>query len=353
MIRQIDTSNWTQGTNFSDLFDTLVKIVQGGPPAITDFIEDITAPVDPNDPDAVPPASTAQSSLDLLLAASVDPAVAQMLGLYWVDDSAIEGQSYDYLLVADHNNAGNGSVQTILGLVTAENYDNITAYQRIGVVHAVSPPLTPPQHSRAYVLPPGAIPPGVPADAAGLVGLRWDVATRTDSTKIAQDTSFLFNLWRHDYGRTQPPDVASADAHTRVGDFPIAPGDPRVADPEAIITGWPTFGLFAVDGPLVEGWYSYCLSGIDILRPAQRALRSSGSAGQRVPGHSGPRQLRPRRPPDRHHATARAHRRAGLGAGSGRSAVAPGLGLHAVARPCPRNRRMSSGCVCGGCGRAS
>jgi hypothetical protein len=267
---KIDTTPWTQGTAFSDLFQALVKIVQTGPPAITDFVEDVPAAQDANDPTAPQLQSTQLSNLDLLLTAAVNPAAAQMLGLYWVDDQAVPGTSYDYMLVGDYKNAANGNASTILSLVAAADFSSIDAYVRIGVVTAASPSLAPPAHPRGYALPVTAVPPGVPGDAAGLVGLLWDVASPDNGAdKIDPTESLLFHVWRKDFGRSLPPSApGSPDSYALITSLPIAPGRPRTddaSDPERFLTGWPKFDLFAVDGPLVEGWYGYRISGIDIF----------------------------------------------------------------------------------------
>jgi hypothetical protein len=263
---KIDTSEWTAGTAFSDLFAALVKIVQGGPPGITDFLENLAASPDPSDPDAVTPQSSQQSSLDLLLGAAVNPAMAQMLGLYWIDDQTVEGQSYDYTLVADYNNAGAGNVSTILALVTAGNYANITGYQRIGVVRAVTAPPAAPQTAAAYSLPVGGVPANTPGDVAGQVGLRWDIPTMSDTnSRIRSDAPILFHVWRKDFGLVLPTSDDVASEFQRITDLPLSAGVARTQSPSPPLAGWPTVGLFAIDGPLVEGWYAYRVSGIDIF----------------------------------------------------------------------------------------
>jgi hypothetical protein len=268
---QLDLSEWT-GDNFSQIHDVLSAIVASGPPGITEHIEHIVpADPDPSDPDAFQPTWTDQSSLALLLSASVNPAVAQMLGLYWVDDTTVEGQSYDYMLVADYKNAGNSNVNTILALLTTQNHTNIDAYLRSGAVRAATPPLAPPAATtlQAYALPLTSVPPSAPADSAGLVGVRWGVPSASDQTdKIAPTDAILFHVWRKDFGRSGPSAAETFDpeSYTRETDFPMAPGEPRVEDPPAQpLDGWPSVSLFEVDGPFIEGWYSYRVSGIDIF----------------------------------------------------------------------------------------
>lgn len=267
---KVDTTPWTQGTAFSDLFDALVNIVKNGPPAITDFIETIQAQPDPSDPTATPPQVADQSTLDLLLAAAVNPAAAQMLGLYWIDEQTVPGSSYDYMLIGDYTNVANGNVAAIQSLVAANNFTNFDAYQRIGVISGASPSLAPPQNARGYALPATAVPADAPGDAAGYVGLLWDVPSPDNgSDKIDPTGAILFHIWRRAFGRSLPASAPDApETYSLITSLPIAPGTPRTddaSDPTTFLTGWPQFNLFAVDGPLVEGWYGYRLSGIDLF----------------------------------------------------------------------------------------
>lgn len=259
----LDTSQW-DGDNFATLHELLIEIVQSGPTAgITDLVQTIPADPDPSDPSTSRPEITS-SSLNLLLLGASNPAVAQMLGLYWVDDATVEGQSYDYLLVADNANAANGNIATIQALVAASNFTNIDAYRCSGVTRSRPLPLAPPGSPEAYALPVAAVAPPAPADSAGLVGLRWQITDPVDLPHLTSNSSFLFHLWRRDFGLIDPINPVTS-GYTRISDDPFAPSEMRLKDPPQAITGWPTFGLFAVDGPLVEGYYGYCINGIDIF----------------------------------------------------------------------------------------
>ena len=181
-------------------------------------------------------------SLAILLSASQNPAVAQMLGLYFADATTVEGQSYDYTLVADYRNAANGNINTVQSLINAQNFSSIDAYRRIGVVRAASPPLAPPDAAtlQAYALPLPSVPPTAPGDAAGLIGVRWGIDRASDqSTKLAPTDSILFHVWRKDFGRPGPGAGEGFDpaSFTRLTSSPIAPGLPRVEDPPAIRAG--------------------------------------------------------------------------------------------------------------------
>jgi hypothetical protein len=268
----LDLTEWS--ANFGQIHDLLKAIVvngPAGPPGITDFVQDVIAAADPDDPNAFRPTWTGQSSLAVLLNGTVNPAMAQMLGLYWVDDATNEGQSYDYLLVADYFNAANGNLNTILALVAAQNYSSIDGYLKVGAARAVTPPLAPPDATtlQAYALPLASVPATAPPDSVGLGGLTWGVPSASDQTeKIAPTNAILFHAWRKDFGRGGPGPAETFDpaTFTRVTDLAIAPGPPRTSDPTATpLAGWPAANLFDVDGPLAEGWYAYRISGIDIF----------------------------------------------------------------------------------------
>ncbi len=267
----LDTIEWA-GQNFSELHAMLSAMVASGPPAFMDqVIPVVTADPDPDDPNEFRPTWTNQSALAIVLAASANPAMAQMLGLYLVDGATTPGQSYDYLLVGDYRNAANGNLNTIQALVNAQNYTNIDAYERLGVVLATTPPLAPPDSDslQAYALPLSSVPVSAPADSAGLIGVRWGIAKASEqTTKIAPTESFLFHVWRKDFGRAGPGAAETFDppSFSRQTVFPVAPGKPRVEDPPPTsLAGWPSGSLFQLDGPLIEGWYAYRVNGIDLF----------------------------------------------------------------------------------------
>jgi hypothetical protein len=263
-VRYGEPSIWA-GEPFSALHAALIEIVQGGPSSgITEFEELTRAEPDPSDPDAVLP-EIEESSLGAILMASLQPAIAQMLGLYWIDEATVEGQSYDYLLVADYTNAGGGDVETIRALATAEDFSAIDAYRRIGVPYAAAPRLSPPGEPQAFALPVAAVTPPTPGDAAGLVGLRWQIAGQDDVGRLALDSALAYHVWRKDFGRTQLPGPVPDGEYLRVTALPVTPGEMRLEDPPQPLRGWPSFGLFAVNGPLLEGWYGFRVSGIDIF----------------------------------------------------------------------------------------
>jgi hypothetical protein len=274
---ELDKNEW-RGAGFDDFYAAMLAIVANGPnvaPFITDHVEDITADPDPNDPNASRPVLAQVSSLDLLLAGSLHPAIAQMLGLYWVDSSTVEGEVYDYLLVADYRNAGAGNVNTILSLVRTRNFTNIDAYQLNGAARVTTPPLAPPvrlptsdqEGLQAFLLPLFSVPPGAPGDLAGSVGMRWGLK-RSAEGKIVPTGPVLYHVWRKTTGRAEPTAavLAAPPAYQQITEVPIAARDPDPNLPAPPrIPGFPVKPLYYGDGPLIEGWYSYRFNAIDLF----------------------------------------------------------------------------------------
>ena len=63
--------------------------------------------VEPGDT-STPPAVPRQHPLQLVLLAGTHAPIAQMIGLYWSDETATPGEIYDYLIVADHTGKAAG-----------------------------------------------------------------------------------------------------------------------------------------------------------------------------------------------------------------------------------------------------
>ena len=103
------------GPPFADLHDRLQALVTGGPPpggaAMADRFESIVgSPPPPPEAGGAIIAPT-QRPLDLVLLASLNAAVAEILGLAWLDATAQPGVRYDYILLADHD----GSLRSVGG----------------------------------------------------------------------------------------------------------------------------------------------------------------------------------------------------------------------------------------------
>jgi hypothetical protein len=104
------------GSSLGDLLEAVRTVVDPslGPTMASRFMK---ARVEPGD---CPPPGTAaprfrMPALDLLLTASVDPAIARVLGLYLVDTTAQEGHVYDYKVVGDWPRGTLWSLPRIVG----------------------------------------------------------------------------------------------------------------------------------------------------------------------------------------------------------------------------------------------
>ncbi|MEY3015144.1 MAG: hypothetical protein RIT45_3879, partial [Pseudomonadota bacterium] len=107
-VEQPFTPDANGSTGFAELRELLSLLVAGGPDGPRMASVEL-----PPEPEQVEQVATSQPHtslrgrpvLDWLALASVEPAVAQMLGLYVVDTDVTPGQSFDYLIMADFNGA--------------------------------------------------------------------------------------------------------------------------------------------------------------------------------------------------------------------------------------------------------
>lgn len=271
-VRYGDPNDW-RGTPFDELHDQLEELVVGGPPPLGDPMAGRSSsvagvPVNPGGPDPVMPE---QYPLDLVLMGSLNPAVAQMVGLYWVDETADPAISYDYLIVADHTGELGGHEKKALAwLASIPDFSTVDGYivfnQRLGP----AAPLDPPDGARAYALPGGTMlsDGGELLEASNNAGLRWDVGTFLGF--LLPGKPVMYHVWRANLGTTEPADPSPPAPD---GYDPVSKGRPvLVVEPNlpAGVTpqfpdGWPPFRLHAVDRALPEGWYSYRVNGIDIF----------------------------------------------------------------------------------------
>jgi hypothetical protein len=258
-IRYGDPNDY-QGTPFAELREQLLALVTGGPTggamadrAATD-VQGVPTTADP----ARQPTMARQRPLDLVLLGSLHPPIAQMVGLFWVDETAKVGSVYDYLVVADHTGVARGTAAGMLVEIGANGFANVDAWISYGVTHGANPPLTPPWSVRAYALP-GLVTDsagGASVDASNNAGLRWPVPTGFPVT----DRAVLFHVWRERLGNAVTPATPSG------GDV-VTKAAPVLAVDAAAPGGsdWPPFSLQYVDRALAEGWYAYQVSGIDLF----------------------------------------------------------------------------------------
>ena len=260
-VRYGVAANWA--AKFGDLHAVLTKLVAGGPGggpinSRTDTFVDPAA-----DPDT--PALPNQNILQLIQLASIDPAMAQILGLYWLDLQAVPGQAYDYMVLADHVNAFSGQPVAAGALaIAAANGTLPTGVDAwITYNHVAQPraPLAAPPQPTAFVLPDTAVS-GAPNTARGAVGISWNTPS-LGSNYLSSSGAVRYIVWRHDHGDPQPATPAASFV-------PLNPNSPYLAGSggsSALAqapTDWPPVALRAVDRKLADGWYGYSISGIDI-----------------------------------------------------------------------------------------
>lgn len=296
-VRYGVASSWG-GPIFSELHAILTKLVVGGPGdgAMGDRTETfVDTTLDPD----ITPQLPEQNLLQLLELAALDPAMAQILGLYWADEAVVPGRAYDYIVLADHENKFTGSAGNALAAVNQQIPNGVDAW--ITFNHATQPraPLAAPTGPRAVVLPDVAVD-GVAAAGRGAVGLRWDSPTLALGY-LRPEAAVRYLLWRSDHGPSVPSVPVPASAYLPLNqNAPCLAGSVSGTNTAQAPANWPPFALHAVDRPLVEGWYSYGISGIDIWgrystlsQPAE--WRQWGPAPQPEPWYyqhpSGDRQL--------------------------------------------------------------
>lgn len=269
-------SNWA-GASFASLHDTLLKLVSGGPAGVPMAARSEKVPADPSPDDGIhgPPGMPAQHPLDLVLLSTLHPPFAQMLGLYWVDDSAIPNQAYDYLIVADYKGIGGRNQNQILAIIKSSGFAQLEGYIIFNKQAAPAKPLTAPGDVRAYALPGGTFPAAdqsLPV-AQNNAGLRWDIGVSDDLEVLLPDKPIMYHVWRADLGDGKKP--AQGGAHNLITkNRSVFVTEPRVR-PGATIqraADWPPFPLHFIDTllPVIntllpDGWYSYQVSGIDIF----------------------------------------------------------------------------------------
>ncbi len=211
--------------------------------------------------------------LDSLLMSAINPAIAQMLGLYWIDETANPGVAYDYMLVADYTGVAGLEPATALGLVQEQRFDDIEVSVIFERYTDVIAPLAAPDGVEVYALPTSP----VSINHTCATGLRWD-SGRTVGGALLPDRPVLYHLWRANHAKQPSAEPAESAYAVLTEAAPLLISDARLplgATPERP-TDWPPFALFAFDRGLKDGWYSYQVSGIDIF--GRHSLRSAPAA---------------------------------------------------------------------------
>jgi hypothetical protein len=271
-----DPGRWEEP--FIQMHDQLQRLVEGGPgwPMADRQVEAEAMPERPG-PGGGQPVRTQVSPLDLLLLASLQPAVAQMLGLYWLDREVWPDGRYDYLLVADNAGVFQGDPHVALdmlggmdplGLVEAPA-EELCAYVVFGRgLEPQAEPLFPPHHVRVYALPGSGVQMTAEQAGPGNAGLRWEAAEVGPEQLLA--AAARYHVWRADLGDGGPPGAGAfpdeayqllTEEEPVLVTRPDQPPDRRAEHPR----DWPPFSLHYLDSGLAQGWYSYRVSGTDLF----------------------------------------------------------------------------------------
>jgi hypothetical protein len=263
--------NVWSGANFLALHNQLATLVAGGSngPAMASIQSRVAG---------TGGATMMQSPLDLVLLAGLNAAVAQMVGLYWVDDTAAPGTHYDYLLLADPDGRLGGSATSALqylstnGLNSFNSLDGYIVYDLS--IDTPATPLNSPSNPRVYALPDMCLPSGA-TPTGNSAGLKWDLGlTATNDLRPGQPV--LYHLWRADLGNgAQPTPGGTFALVTQSGPLLVADALSGASSQPTPPSDWPPFKLHFIDSGLADGWYGYQVSGIDIFG---RHSANSGSA---------------------------------------------------------------------------
>lgn len=267
-----DPAEWKDG--FDGLHDQLVRLVEGGPAGPP--MAKRTNPTLPGVPlsaatqDEVP-SMPGLRPLDLILLASLNPAVAQMVGLYTVDRSVEPGVGYDYLLLADPSGVLGGTAASALGwLAFSADPSEVDATLVLDRKAGTRLPIAPPGAPRAYALSGMAtrkMDGGLREDT-GNVGLWWP--SPADPTGEEETDRIIFYYPKRAFlGAVAPAAQPPVSGYQPIPELPPVlvsePDVPVAAGPRSSDWPQPPIPLHVVDSNLPEGWYSYRLSGRDLF----------------------------------------------------------------------------------------
>jgi hypothetical protein len=288
--------------HFSELHEQLGHLTDACPaPSMTDEVISLAADgQNLDDPESL--AIDEVKPFDLVMTASLHPAMAQMLGLYFIDTTAEPGQVYDYLIVADHGGELSGVIDdftsiTLRGnaatanrtldkktLVTRDQDtqslnlfdDDIDAWIVFNKTLGDAPAVGVPQNLRGFSLP------GITVrdEATGLlqnngatnvVGLDWQLGLDAENF-FHPDRAVMYRIWRNSFGEAQPAFSPPGNTYAPLTPQPVLVARREIdglagGTPENFSTSsqFPPFSLHYYDNYVPDGWYAYRLCGIDIF----------------------------------------------------------------------------------------
>lgn len=228
----------------------------------------IVANITPDQTITLSPSMPRQYILDLILLGALHPAVAQMSGLYWVDNTTGVNAPFDYLIVA--NNSGPILTEReMLDRIGVHGFVGLDAYIVFNKKKTAAAPLVPPAQVISYVLPSTSLMMQncSTQDRSDIVGLRWDIG-KTSLGVLLPGKPIMYHLWRSDLGIQEPLIPPSDDRLIPITiKRPILVADTTLdpRNPPKRPRNWPDFALHTIDTRVQDGWYSYKVSGIDIF----------------------------------------------------------------------------------------
>jgi hypothetical protein len=291
-LRNCDVARSPTDKQFSEFHKNLESLVDGGP---NDTPMAQRHKTDIRDLAGSDARMRKQFPLDLVLLACLDPSFAQIAGLQWVDKSTIDGDCYDYMIVADHVNTfgvNDGdkpdvAAQKVLVWITNAPFplpENVDVYVAFNLRLEPAETLAKPQDLKVYWLP-GKGSEYIPEKEGEKrilpngVGLKWDLGKAQDV--LMPGKPVFYHLWRADCGTdepspNQPPGLSHYNCLTDVSARPILVIEKYVTEPLSLlikphISNWnqselsSPFPMHAIDRPTLDGWYSYRVSGIDLF----------------------------------------------------------------------------------------
>jgi hypothetical protein len=259
--------------NFKILRDQLVNLVKGGPDGgpmadrIFDAPPEQSIPPDPN-----PPHLGRFYVLDMILLGALHPGLAQLLGLYWVDQTVRENVAYDYLIVADHMGDGERDPDKVLAVIKASGFVQFDGYIVFNKRLAATPPSQAPVGLKTFELPGGTFPDaqGQLPQSSNNAGLSWNLGWDA-SDGLLPDSAVMYFVWRTYLGneakpKSRGPQVLVTKAPPDsprpllVTEARLPNGVPPERSPE-----WPIDPPLFIDRNLPDGWYRHEVSGIDLF----------------------------------------------------------------------------------------
>lgn len=273
------------GQGFPDLHSSLVSLVEGGPGSAMRDVMTETSPGTNVGPDtAEAPSLEGAPVLDFITFATLNPAFAQLLGVYVVDRNVVAGMAYDYLVVADKSHQF-GSIDAVVTWANwgAPPMQGVAKCALLNVAAKTAEPLVPPSHAVAYALPGGAAAIGNTSNlvqqVAGRVGLSWYSAPLTVQSAPKAETEILklHYVWRSEQANgSQPAEGVAAPPASSYVALPAGSPEPVLAylQPTPLQykppADWPQEQLLWMQQIDSEGWYSYRVSAIDLFGRCSR-----------------------------------------------------------------------------------